>query len=328
VKKTKTGYSTDHEVLETLAIDYELPRIVLEHRQLSKLKSTYIDALLKMAAPGTSRVHTTYNQAGAATGRLSSTDPNLQNIPIRTEEGRRIRSVFVAEPGWELIAADYSQIELRILAHLSGDERFMEAFARGDDIHRRTAMEVISDGAEPDAETRRRAKAINFGIIYGLSAFGLSRQLGIGNKEANEYIARYFARYPGIRSYLDRTVFEARERGYVTTLLGRRRFLPDLSSQNRTMRQGAERIAMNTPMQGTAADLIKKAMVRVARAMAARRLRARLLLQVHDELVLEAPVAERDEVIDLVRTEMVQVAALRVPLVVDVGHGATWADAH
>jgi DNA polymerase-1 len=328
IKKTKTGYSTDHEVLETLARDYELPAIVLEHRTLAKLKSTYIDGLLKVAHPQTQRVHTTYNQAGAATGRLSSNDPNLQNIPIRTEEGRRIRSAFVAEEGWELISADYSQIELRVMAHFSGDESFVGAFERGEDIHRRTAMEVLTEGEEPDPEARRRAKAINFGILYGLSAFGLSRNLGISNADANAYIKRYFARYPGIRRFLDQTIADAARTGYVTTLLGRRRFVPDIKSRNRTVRQAAERVAMNTPIQGTAADLIKLAMVRVANALTSRRLQARLLLQVHDELVLEAPQKERSEVVDLVRREMSQVMQLAVPLVVDVAWGESWTAAH
>lgn len=327
-RKNKTGYSTDHDVLETLAVDYELPRIILQHRQLAKLKSTYIDALNRIADPADGRVHTTFNQAGTATGRLSSADPNLQNIPIRTEEGRRIRSAFVAQEGWELISADYSQIELRVMAHLSGDKTFTAAFNRGEDIHRRTAMEIFSAGDEPDTETRRRAKAINFGILYGLSPFGLSRNLGISTKEAQEQIERYFKQYPGIRAYLDQTIEGAGRQGYVTTLFGRRRFIPDIKSRNRNQRQAAERTAMNTPIQGTAADLIKKAMLGVSQALKARRLQARLLLQVHDELVLEAPGPERDEVVDIVRQEMSRVATLRVPLVVDVGWGRTWASAH
>jgi DNA polymerase I len=328
VKKTKTGNSTDQEVLESLAVDHELPRVILEHRLLSKLKSTYVDMLPRMVNPATGRVHTSFNQTGTATGRLSSTDPNLQNIPIRSEDGRRIRTAFVAEPGWGLISADYSQIELRIMAHLSQDKQFVEAFHRGEDIHARTAREVLTGGREPTPEDRRRAKAINFGILYGLSEFGLTRQLGISRAEAHSFITAYFARYPGIRESLDKTIAKAREDGFVSTIAGRRRFLPDLNSRNRTLRQAAERIAMNTPIQGSAADLIKMAMIRVARALKERRFTARLLLQVHDELVLEAPHAESDAVVELVRGEMAGVMQLSVPLVVDVGCGPTWAAAH
>ena len=328
VKKTKTGYSTDQEVLETLAIDHELPRVILEHRLLSKLKSTYVDMLPRMVNPATGRVHTSFNQTGTATGRLSSTDPNLQNIPIRSDDGRRIRTAFVAEPGWELISADYSQIELRVMAHLSGDEQFLAAFRRGEDIHARTAREVLTGGQEPSSEDRRRAKAINFGILYGLSEFGLTQRLGISRAEAHSFIATYFSRYPGIRTFLDRTIETARQVGHVSTIAGRRRFLPDLNSRNRNVREAAERVAMNTPIQGSAADLIKMAMIKVDRALKERRLRARLLLQVHDELVLEAPTAESDAVVELVRAEMAGVMPLSVPLVVDVGRGPSWAAAH
>ncbi|OGR15192.1 MAG: DNA polymerase I [Deltaproteobacteria bacterium RIFOXYB12_FULL_58_9] len=328
VKRTPTGYSTDQEVLEILAQDHELPGVVLEHRLLAKLKSTYLDSLPKMVNPHTGRVHTSFNQTGTATGRLSSSDPNLQNIPIRGEDGRRIREAFIAKKGCQLVAADYSQIELRIMAHLSRDEAFVAAFKQGQDIHERTAREVLTDGDLPTPDQRRQAKAINFGILYGLSEFGLGRQLGISRSEAGSYIARYFGRYPSIREFLDQTIEEGRARGYVTTVSGRRRFLPDLRSKNRTVRQAAERVAMNTPIQGSAADLIKMAMLRVSAALDKRRLAARLLLQVHDELVLEVPDHERDEVVALVKDEMGGVMALAVPLLVDVGCGSNWATAH
>jgi DNA polymerase-1 len=327
-KRTKTGYSTDSDVLEALAREHEVPRIILEHRMISKLKGTYVDALSRLADPGTGRVHTSFNQTGTATGRLSSSDPNLQNIPVRTEDGRRIRAAFVAAPAHVLISADYSQVELRVMAHLSQDPRFIEAFLRGEDIHQRTAQEIITGGLPADAEARRRAKAINFGILYGLSEFGLSHQLGIPRTDASAYIGLYFARYPRIREFLDETIETARQRGFVTTLSGRRRYLPALVSKNRSERQGAERIAMNTPIQGSAADLIKMAMLRVTSALEKRRLRSHLLLQVHDELVLEVPEAEREEVVALVRTEMSHVMELAVPLVVDVGVGHDWATAH
>ncbi|HET6347360.1 MAG TPA: DNA polymerase I [Myxococcota bacterium] len=327
IKKTKTGYSTDQEVLETLAKTYELPRIILEHRLLAKLKSTYVDALPKMRNPETGRVHTSFNQTGTATGRLSSSDPNLQNIPIRSEDGRRIRAAFIAPEGCEIISADYSQVELRIMAHLSEDAHFVEAFRNNEDIHRRTAMEILTGGAEPDGEMRRRAKAINFGILYGLSEFGLSRQLGIPRAEAHAYIAAYFGRYPRIRQFLDASIEQGRREGYVSTMTGRRRYLPNLRSKNGTVRQGAERIAMNTPIQGSAADLIKLAMLRVRAALKQHRLRARLLLQVHDELVLEAPREERDAVTELLQREMSGVLPLRVPVLVEVGHGPNWAEA-
>ena len=328
VKKTKTGYSTDQEVLETLARTYELPKVILEHRLLSKLKSTYVDALPKMVLPQDGRLHTSFNQTGTATGRLSSSDPNLQNIPIRSEDGKRIRQAFTAPPGWEIISADYSQIELRIMAHLSEDELFIDAFVRGEDIHRRTAMEILTHGAEPDHEMRRRAKTINFGILYGLSEFGLSRQLGISRADAHAYISAYFSRYPSIRHFLDEAIENGRRQGYVATMTGRRRYLPNLRSKNGTIRQGAERIAMNTPIQGSAADLIKLAMLRVDRALKQHRLSGRLLLQVHDELVLEAPHQERQAIVDLLRQEMTGVMQLKVPLVVDIDHGSNWAEAH
>ncbi len=327
-RKTKTGFSTDSDVLEALAKEHELPRVILDHRILSKLKSTYIDMLPRMINRETGRVHTSYNQTGTATGRLSSSDPNLQNIPIRTEDGRKIRAAFVPEPGWALISADYSQIELRIMAHLSGDDRFIDAFLRGEDIHARTAQEIITGGAPADAEARRRAKAINFGILYGLSEFGLQKQLEITRAESAAYIALYFARYPKIRAFLDRTIEQGRTQGFVSTMLGRRRFLPDLHSKNRNIRQGAERIAMNTPIQGSAADVIKLAMLKVAGALEREGRRARLLLQVHDELVLEAPMEERDSVVELLKREMSGVMQLAVPLEVDVGVGEDWSGAH
>ena len=328
IKKTRTGYSTDQEVLETLARTYDLPRIILNHRLLTKLKSTYVDALPKMLNPATGRVHTSFNQTGTATGRLSSSDPNLQNIPIRSDDGKRIRAAFAAAPGCEIISADYSQIELRIMAHLSQDEHFIDAFVRGEDIHQRTAQEILAGGATPTPDMRRRAKAINFGILYGLSEFGLSRQLGIPRAEAHAYIAAYFARYPQIRHFLDGNIQRGAADGYVTTIGGRRRYLPNLTSKNGNIRQGAERIAMNTPIQGSAADIIKLAMLKVTQRLKAENLQARLVLQVHDELVVEAPTAERAQVVALLREEMTQVLSLRVPLVVDVGHGANWAAAH
>jgi DNA polymerase I len=327
-RKTKTGFSTDSDVLEGLAKDHELPRVILEHRMLSKLKSTYIDMLPRMINRETGRVHTSYNQTGAATGRLSSSDPNLQNIPARGDDGRRIRAAFVPEPGWVLISADYSQIELRVMAHLSHDERFLEAFKRGEDIHTRTAQEILTGGVPPDAEMRRRAKAINFGILYGLSEFGLSRQLDIHRAEAAVYIKAYFARYPRIRGFLDQTIEDARRRGYVTTMLGRRRYIPDINSKNKNARQAAERVAMNSPIQGTAADIIKLAMLRVDVLLRERQLRSRLLLQVHDELVVEAPEAEREATMQLLREAMSSVMSLAVPLDVEVGAAMDWASAH
>ncbi len=328
LKKTKTGFSTDQEVLEQLAETYPLAGWIIEHRMLAKLCSTYVDSLPKMLNPRTGRVHTSYRQTGTATGRLSSSDPNLQNIPIRTEDGLRIRKAFVADEGYVLVSADYSQIELRILAHLCDDQSFRDAFINGEDIHRRTAQEILTGGAPPDAEARRRAKAINFGILYGLSEFGLAKQLHIGRAEASAYIQRYFARYPGIRTFLDKTIEEGRHAGFVSTISGRRRYLPDLNSRNMNVRRGAERIAMNTPLQGSAADLIKLAMIRVHQALSNLKLDAHLLLQVHDELVVECPVEHTETVQALLRDHMCHVMRLHVPLVVDVGHGRTWAEAH
>jgi len=293
VKKTKTGYSTDESVLEQLAHEHELPSRILAWRRLAKLKSTYLDALPPLVSKRSGRLHPTFLQMGAATGRLASTRPNVQNIPIRTPEGIRIREAFVAAEGCLLVSADYSQVELRILAHYSGDESLIDAFSKGEDIHRRTAAEVAGIGVdEVSDEQRARAKAVNFGIIYGSSAFGLANQLGIAQAEAQETIDAYFARYQGVRRFLDETIAEARERGYVTTLLGRRRYLPELSSRNRSLRQAAERMAVNTVIQGSEADLIKRAMVTLQDALDASGLGARMILQVHDELVFEVPRAQ------------------------------------
>jgi DNA polymerase-1 len=300
---------------------------VLEYRHLSKLKSTYVDALPSLCHADTGRLHTRFNQAGSATGRLSSTNPNLQNIPIRTELGREIRAAFVAEPGNVLLAADYSQIELRLLAHFSDDPLLVEAYRRGDDIHTLTAAQVF--GVPPmmiDAEHRRRAKAVNFGIVYGLSPFGLSQQLGIDTKEAKRFIDAYFEKYVGVRSFIDRTLEQARRDGFVTTLFGRIRPIPDILSKNPNMRGFAERTAVNTPLQGTAADLIKLAMIRIDEELTSRKLGARMLLQVHDELVFEVPNGEINEVRQLVEDQMQNVYDLRVPLVAESGIGPNWRD--
>ncbi len=329
IKKTKTGYSTDESVLEQLAAEHALPERILSYRRLAKLLSTYIVALPPLVRESSGRIHPTFNQLGAATGRLSATHPNVQNIPIRTEEGARIREMFIPAEGCLLVSADYSQVELRILAHYSEDAGLMAAFDRGDDIHRQTAAEVegLAAGDVSD-DARARAKAINFGIIYGLSAFGLANQLGIASAEAQKMIDAYFERYSGVREFLDRTVSEAKERGYVTTLLGRRRYLPDLNSRNRTLRQAAERMATNSVIQGTAADLIKAAMVALDSELTAGDFESRMLLQVHDELVFEAPEAEVARLQTLVAERMEGVASLRVPLVVDIGSGLNWRAAH
>ena len=329
VRKTKTGYSTDEAVLEQLSVHHELPAAVLAWRRLAKLKSTYVDALPPLVDPKSGRIHPCFHQTGAATGRLSSSHPIVQNIPIRSPEGVRIREAFVPSEGRRLLSADYSQVELRIVAHYSGDESLIDAFAREEDVHRRTAAEVAGiEPAEVTDDQRARAKAINFGIIYGSSAFGIANQLGIAQAEAQQTIDRYFERYRGVRRFLDETVAEARAQGFVRTLLGRRRYLPDLSSRNRGLRQAAERMAVNTVIQGTAADLIKKAMVEVAEAIADAGLAARMILQVHDELVFEAPEAELDALGRLVKSRMESVYALRVPLRADVGSGRNWREAH
>ena len=328
--KTPKGQpSTAESVLQTLAEDYDLPRLILEYRALSKLKSTYTDKLPGEINPASGRVHTSYHQAVAATGRLSSSDPNLQNIPIRTPEGRRIRQAFVAPPGMVLIAADYSQIELRIMAHLSGDEGLLEAFRGDQDIHRATAAEVFGiDPGDVSSDQRRSAKAINFGLIYGMSAFGLGRQLGIARGEAQEYVDRYFERYPGVRAYMDNTRAEARERGYVSTVFGRRLYLPEIDARNRQRREYAERSAINAPMQGTAADIIKRAMLAVDDWIRTAAPPARLIMQVHDELVLEAEEAAADSVAEHVVGLMEAAAELDVPLRVDSGTGSNWDEAH
>jgi DNA polymerase-1 len=319
--------STAQDVLEALAAEHEVPRLVLDYRQLSKLKSTYVDALPVLCRAGTSRLHTSFNQVGTATGRLSSNNPNLQNIPIRTELGREIRAAFIAEPGNVLLAADYSQIELRLLAHFSEDPLLVEAYRRGDDIHTLTAAQVF--GVPPlmiDAEHRRRAKAVNFGIVYGLSPFGLSQQLGIDTKEAKRFIDAYFEKYKGVTAFIEKTLADARREGLVKTLFGRVRPIPDILSKNANLRGFAERTAVNTPLQGTAADLIKLAMIRIDHELRERKLRSRMLLQVHDELVFETPEAEVDALRELVKREMEQVHALRVPLVVEIGVGLNWRD--
>jgi DNA polymerase-1 len=325
LRRTKTGPSTDERVLTELALGHALPAKILEHRGLAKLKGTYADTLPGLVDPATGRIHTTFNQLVAATGRLSSQDPNLMNIPIRSELGRRIRAAFVPEPGWQFVAADYSQIELRILAHLSGEEAIIEAFRRGEDIHTRTACEVFKVApGEVTPLQRTIAKSANFAILYGVSAFGLSQATRIDQKEAQRYIDAYFAMHPKVRAFIDRTLAEGRERGYVTTLLGRRRYLPDLTSQNPVARNAAERMAMNAPVQGTASDMIKIAMVRVQAALDARGRRARMLLQVHDELLFEAPPEEAAEVAALAREVMEAALPLQVPIVVDVKTGTDW----
>ena len=319
--------STAVDVLEELAETHEVPRLVLDYRQLSKLKSTYVDALPVLIDPLTGRVHTTFNQTGTTTGRLSSTNPNLQNIPIRTELGREIRAAFIAEPGFSLLSADYSQIELRLLAHFSEDPLLTEAFRRGDDIHALTASQVF--GVPPmliDAEHRRRAKAVNFGIVYGLSPFGLSQQLGIEQREAKKFIDAYFEKYAGVRRYIDRTLEETRREQSVKTLFGRSRPIPDINSKNANMRGFAERTAVNTPLQGTAADLIKIAMIQIDTELCSRKLKSRMLLQVHDELLFEVSADELDLMRQLVREKMEKVHALSVPLLVEIGVGPNWRD--
>ena len=329
LKKTKTGASTDYEVLEQLAaMGHEVPRLLIEYRELSKLKSTYVDSLPASINPETGRIHTSFNQTGAATGRLSSSDPNLQNIPVRTPRGEAIRRAFVAAPGTVLVTADYSQIELRLLAHLSGDPAFVEAFERGGDIHRQTAAVIF--GVPDDqvtSEMRARAKTINFGTIYGQGPFALARMLSISQDEAKRFIAEYFQRFAGVRAWLDRTVAEARQRGYTETIFGRRRYIPELKDKNFNVRAFGERTATNSPLQGSAADLIKVAMIRIAAGLAAGGLSSRMLLQVHDELVLEVPYGERESAVSLVKREMEGAAKLRVPLVVSVGAGPNWVDA-
>ena len=329
-KKTATGSrSTDEEVLQELALDYPLPKILLEHRGMAKLKSTYTDKLPQMVNRNTGRVHTSYSQAVAVTGRLASSDPNLQNIPIRTPEGRRIREAFIAPAGSRIVSADYSQIELRIMAHLSGDEGLLKAFAAGEDIHRATAAEVFSVALDAvSSEQRRYAKVINFGLIYGMSAYGLASQLNIENSAAKQYIDLYFARYPGVKRYMDSTREQAKAQGFVETWFGRRLWLPEINGANGMRRQAAERAAINAPMQGTAADLIKLAMIAVQDWLEKERLATKLIMQVHDELVLEVPQAELALVKEKVRDLMCGVAELKVPLEVGLGEGGNWDEAH
>jgi DNA polymerase-1 len=330
IKKTPSGApSVDEEVLEKLAEDHPLARSILDHRSLSKLKSTYTDKLPKMIHPKSGRIHTNYAQAVAVTGRLSSNEPNLQNIPVRTAEGRRIREAFIAPPGSRIVSADYSQIELRIMAHLSGDRSLLEAFAKGEDVHRHTAAEVFDTPKDQvTSEQRRYAKVINFGLIYGMSAFGLAQNLAIERSAAQAYMEKYFQRYPSVAAYMERTRQEAREQGYVETVFGRRLWLPDIRSSNMARRQGAERQAINAPMQGTAADLIKMAMIAVQGWIEKERLTTKLVMQVHDELVLEVPVEELDDVKRSVEELMTGVAKLDVPLVVEAGIGDNWEKAH
>ncbi|MHB8453364.1 MAG: DNA polymerase I [Acidiferrobacterales bacterium] len=330
LKKTPKGQpSTAEDVLQELALDFPLPRVILEHRGIAKLKSTYADKLPEMVNPRSGRVHTSYHQAVAATGRLSSSDPNLQNIPVRTAEGRRIRQAFVPESGYKLVSADYSQIELRIMAHLSGDRGLLAAFEQGSDVHRATAAEVF--GVSPDLvtdEMRRNAKAINFGLIYGMSAFGLAQQLKIDRNAAQDYINLYFARYPAVREFMDRTRAQAHELGYVETVFGRRLYLPEINASNQARRQYAERTAINAPMQGTAADLIKLAMLAVDSWIRDSGTQTRMIMQVHDELVFEVPDAELESATNSIRHCMTDVARLAVPLVVDIGAGTNWDEAH
>jgi len=329
IKKTKTGYSTDVEVLEKLIGQHAVIEKLVEYRTLTKIKSTYLDGLATLICEDTGRIHTTFNQMVTATGRLSSSEPNLQNIPIRTEIGRKIRELFVPGQGYDYImSADYSQIELRILADMSKDHNLMEAFAQNQDVHTRTAAEVFEvPMSEVTPELRSRAKAVNFGIVYGISDYGLSRDIGVSRKEAGQYITNYFLKYYGVKEFIERVVKEARTQGYVTTLLGRRRYLPDINSSNFNQRSFAERTAMNTPIQGTAADIIKKAMIDVHHALQQEKLQSRILLQVHDELILEVPECEVEQVGKIVKQAMQQSVQLQVPLVVDVKIGKNWSTA-
>jgi DNA polymerase-1 len=328
-KKTKTGHSTSADVLEKLAEDHEIIQYILLYRQLGKLQSTYIEGLLKVINPKTEKVHTRYQQTLTATGRLSSIDPNLQNIPIRLEEGRKIRQAFVpSEKGWVIFAADYSQIELRVLAHIAGDEKLIDAFKHDMDIHTKTAMEVFHvEADEVTSNMRRQAKAVNFGIVYGISDYGLSQSLGITRKEAGQFIDRYLHTYPGVKEYMDDIIHSARQKGYVTTLMQRRRYLPEITARNFNLRSFAERTAMNTPIQGTAADIIKKAMIDMDEALKDKNLKTRLLLQVHDELIFEAPEEEIEILKKLVPDVMENALELKVPLKVDYAYGPTWFDA-
>jgi DNA polymerase-1 len=329
IKKTKTGYSTAADVLEKLAPSHEIIQEILNYRQLGKLQFTYIEGLLKVADKETHKVHTRFNQALTQTGRLSSTEPNLQNIPIRLEEGRKIRQAFIpSEEDWVIFAADYSQIELRVLAHIAEDEKLIEAFRHDMDIHTKTAMDVFHvDKEEVTPAMRRQAKAVNFGIIYGISDYGLSQNLGIARKEAATFIKRYLESFPGVKNYMKDIVLEAKQKGYVSTLLHRRRYIPEITSRNFNVRSFGERTAMNTPIQGSAADIIKKAMVEMAKRLEEEGLKTRLLLQVHDELIFEAPKNEIDKLKELVPEVMENALELKVPLKVDYAYGPTWYDA-
>jgi DNA polymerase-1 len=330
ISKTPKGQpSTAESVLQELAHDYPLPKLILEYRSLSKLKSTYTDKLPLMIDSNTGRVHTSYHQAVAATGRLSSKDPNLQNIPVRTKEGRRIRQAFIAPEGYKVLAADYSQIELRIMAHLSADSGLLDAFAKGIDVHSATAAEVFGgDVKDVSKDQRRSAKAINFGLIYGMSAFGLARQLDITRKEAQQYVDRYFERYPGVKQYMEETKEIAKQQGYVETVYGRRLYLPEINARNAMRRQYAERTAINAPMQGTAADIIKRAMIDLDGVIEKSKLDIRMIMQVHDELVFEVPQGIVEEASDIIKNSMVSAASLSVPLIVDIGIGKNWDEAH
>ena len=330
LKRTPKGQpSTDESVLQELAEDYELPKLLIEHRSLSKLKSTYIDKLPQQINVKTGRVHTSYNQVVTVTGRLSSSDPNLQNIPIRSAEGRKIRQAFIAPKGYKIVAADYSQIELRIMAHLANDSGLITAFQNGEDIHRATASEVFKVPLdEVTNELRRNAKAINFGLIYGMSAFGLAKQLDISRTDAQTYINLYFERYPNVKKYMNETKILAKEQGFVETLFGRRLYLPEINSKNAILRQYAERTAINAPMQGTAADIIKHAMLKVDAWLATENIDAKMIMQVHDELVFEVKTEQLDSTIEMIKTLMNSAAELTVPLIVDVGVGNNWDEAH
>ncbi len=329
IKKTKTGYSTSADVLEKLEPHHPIIGLILKYRQIGKLQSTYIEGLLKMVNQNTHRIHTSFNQAITATGRLSSTEPNLQNIPIRLEEGRKIREAFIpSEQDWFILSSDYSQIELRVLAHIANDENLIEAFIQDMDIHTKTAMDVFGiEAEEVNSVMRRQAKAVNFGIVYGISDYGLSQNLNISRKEAAEFIERYFSVFSGVKAYMNEIVKQAKQDGYVSTLMNRRRYLADIHSPNFNIRSFAERTAMNTPIQGSAADIIKIAMIRLDEEMNRLKLQSRLLLQVHDELILEVHPDEKEIMRDLVKNVMENAVQLKVPLKVDLQFGRTWYDA-